>query len=394
MVRKRKSKRDSPKFSEVDRTFLILLIVLVVFGIIMIYNATGVSSQGTFGGAYRFVLLQLGWAALGFVGFYVFFKLNFERLRAISLPLFGAALFFLVLLAGVSVFSSCEKSNINFSPCINGAHRWIYLNPDPLPAVPLLGVIGFQPSEFAKLATIIYLAVVLEKSIKEKKDSFFIFVVITGLTSLLILIQPNMSTAALAFLIGLAMYFVSGATVAPLLLLIPAVFFSGLGFILSSEYRRARLLTFLNPAESGDLSLGYHIKQIQIALGSGGLFGLGFGQSRQKFQYLPEVASDSIFAIIGEEFGFIGTTIFVLLFTFFIYKGFQIAKNSPTLLGRLLATGVTTWIAFQFFVNVAAMTQIIPLTGVPLPLVSYGGSSLVFSLMGLGLLANISSRQA
>jgi cell division protein FtsW len=188
------------------------------------------------------------------------------------------------------------------------------------------------------------------------------------------------------------MFFVSGASLKPLFALLPFLFLSGVGFILSSDYRKARLLTFLNPTESGDLSLGYHIKQIQIALGSGGWFGLGFGQSRQKFQYLPEVASDSIFAVIGEEFGFIGATLFILLFSFFIYKGIQIAKDTPSLLGKLLATGVTTWMAAQFFVNVAAMIHIIPLTGIPLPLVSYGGSSLVFSLMGLGLLANISAR--
>ena len=203
-----------------------------------------------------------------------------------------------------------------------------------------------------------------------------------------------MSTAALIFLIGLAMYFVSGAKLLPLLVSLPVLVVTGIGFILSSSYRRDRLLTFLNPGESGELSLGYHIKQIQIALGSGGWFGLGFGQSRQKFQYLPEVASDSIFAIIGEEFGFIGTTMFVVLFSYFIFKGFTIAKESTNLLGRLLATGVTTWVAFQFFINVAAMTRIIPLTGVPLPLVSYGGSSLVFSLMGLGILANISARNS
>jgi len=133
------------------------------------------------------------------------------------------------------------------------------------------------------------------------------------------------------------------------------------------------------------------MKQILISLGTGGTFGVGFGQSKQKFQYLPEVASDSIFAIIGEEFGFVGTTIFVLAFSFFIYKGFQIAKNSPDMFGRLLAAGVTTWMAVQFFVNVAAMIRLIPLTGIPLPLVSYGGSATVFSLIGLGLLSSVSN---
>jgi cell division protein FtsW len=168
------------------------------------------------------------------------------------------------------------------------------------------------------------------------------------------------------------------------------MFVAAIVFIFSSEYRRSRLTTFINP-DSGDLSFGYHIKQIQIALGSGGFWGVGFGQSRQKFSYLPEVAGDSIFAIIGEELGFIGTTAFVLVFSYLIYKCYSVAKDTDDLYSRMIVVGVTTWIAGQFFVNLAAMLRIIPLTGVPLPLVSYGGSSLVFSLMGLGLIAKVSA---
>ena len=345
-----KTRKDDYSIKDVDRSFLTLLVALLLFGVVMIYNATGVYSQGTFGGAYRFALLQASWLAIGLLGFYVFFKLNLDSLRRLSLPLFGVALLFLIVLSLASIFTKCESSGFIFAPCVNGAHRWLYVNPPPLPQIPLLGVLGFQPSEFAKLALIIYLGVMLDKIIRNKESPFIVS--------------------------------------------LPVLFTLGVGFILSSDYRRTRLLTFLNPGASGDLSIGYHIRQIQIALGSGGLWGLGFGQSRQKFQYLPEVAADSIFAIIGEELGFIGTTVFILIFSFFIYKGFMLARNSPTLLGRLLATGITTWVAAQFFVNVAAMTRLIPLTGVPLPLVSYGGSSLVFSLMGLGLLANISARSS
>src|SRR3989344_800404 len=398
MSPRKKTRESSYKagygIKDIDRSFLILLIALLVFGVVMIYNATGVYSQGAFGGAYRFALLQVGWLGIGLLGFYFFFKLDFDTLRRISLSLFGIALLSLVVLSLAILFSGCCSGGLIFAPCVNGAHRWLYVNPPPLPQIPLLGVLGFQPSEFAKLALVIYLGVLLDKFVRNKEKPFWVFIILVGLTSVLVLMQPNMSTAALLFIIGLSMYFVSGASLAPLVALLPPLFLAGVGFILSSDYRRARLLTFLNPAESGDLSLGYHIRQIQIALGSGGLWGLGFGQSRQKFQYLPEVAADSIFAIIGEEFGFIGTAVFILIFSFFIYKGFMLAKDSTTLLGRLLATGITTWIAVQFFVNVAAMTRLIPLTGVPLPLVSYGGSSLVFSLMGLGLLANISARNS
>ncbi|OGC45558.1 hypothetical protein A2V49_00955 [candidate division WWE3 bacterium RBG_19FT_COMBO_34_6] len=134
---------------------------------------------------------------------------------------------------------------------------------------------------------------------------------------------------------------------------------------------------------------GYHIKQVLIALGTGGVFGIGFGQSRQKFQYLPEISSDSIFAIIGEEFGFIGTTLIVTAFGYLIYLGLQIAKEAPDSYGKMLAVGITSWIGLQFFINIAAMVGLIPLTGIPIPLISYGGSSMLFSLSALGILYNI-----
>lgn len=385
-------RRKLKSIKDIDKTLLVLLGFLILFGIVMIYNATVVYSQGTFGGAYRFALLQIVWVLVGLIGFWAFFQINYSNIRKISLPIFGTALGFLLLLGIASIFVDCESGTVPFTPCINGTFRWFYFNPAPLPEIPLLGRVGFQPSEFTKLALVIYLAVLLEKNIKKGLDVFYAFLVIAGLTSFLILLQPNMSTAVLLFLIGLVMYFSSGASIKPLILTIPGLFVAGLGFILFSEYRRDRLLTFLNPEDSAGLSLSYHIKQIQIALGSGGIFGLGFGQSRQKFKYLPEVSADSIFAIIGEEFGFIGTAVFVLIFSILIYKGFSIAKQAPDMLGKLLAVGVTSWIGLQFFVNIAAMTRLIPLTGIPIPLVSYGGSSAVFTLMALGLLANISAK--
>jgi cell division protein FtsW len=185
------------------------------------------------------------------------------------------------------------------------------------------------------------------------------------------------------------MYFASGASLKELLILIPSLLILLVVSIFGSPYRRTRFMTLLGGNTLVDLSSGYHIKQILLALGSGGFWGVGFGQSKQKFNYLPEVASDSIFAIIGEEFGFIGTSLVMLAFMYLIYKGYSIAKNSKDLSGRLLAIGVTSWIGLQFFVNVAAMTKIIPLTGVPIPLISYGGSSMLFSMMALGILANV-----
>lgn len=371
-----------------DKGFLITLFVLLLFGIVMVFNATAVYAQGTFGEAYRLVILHVGWILVGVIGFYFFYNFDYRNLYYLAMPIFIVSLFLLLILAIFGVLP-CSLDTI-FAPCINGANRWFYLNPSPLPSIPFLGVIGFQPSEFAKFALVLYLSMVISKNIKDSYSVFLSYLVVVGIVSFLIILQPNMSTAVLIFVLGSAIYFSSGAWLTPFFVLIPALTFGSIGMILSSSYRRERLLTFLNHSEAGSLVEGYHIKQVLIALGSGGLFGVGFGQSKQKFQYLPEVAADSIFAIIGEELGFIGTTLLIGLFFYLVYKGYKVAKNAPDLFGRLLSVGFTTWIAFQFFVNIAAMTKIIPLTGVPLPLISYGGSSMVFSLIGLGVLANVS----
>jgi cell division protein FtsW len=390
---KKRTKITALKGGESDKTLLVIIGFLLIFGVVMIHNATVIYSHGVFGGAYRFVLLQIGWIAAGLVGFIFFYRYDHTKIAKIAYPLFLLSLIPLALLALLGLLNkigllSCGNSVV-FAPCINGAFRWLYINPPPFPRLPLIGVLGFQPSELAKLSTVLYLSVQVQKTIKEG-TSFTVYIISAGLVSFLILMQPNMSTAALVFLIATSIYFASGSSIRPLIVTLPALIATGIIGMLMSPYRRARLLTLIGDGDENSLSLGYHIKQILIALGSGGIFGVGFGQSRQKFQYLPEVSSDSIFAIIGEEMGFIGTASVVIIFVLFILKGISIARGAPDMLGRLLAVGITSWIGLQFFVNVAAMTKIIPLTGVPIPLISYGGSSMIFSLMGLGVLASIS----
>lgn len=391
------SKRISPLvlLNEIDRSLVLVLGVFLTFGLLIIYDATAVLSQELYGFAYRFVLLQFGWILVGSLGFYFFASLSKETLIKLATPIFIVTVLTLFLLALFGILP-CDLSII-FAPCINGANRWFYLNPDPLPSLPVLGVLGFQPSELGKFALILFLSALLNKNVsKDAFNNFFGYLFVTGIVAFLVLLQPNLSTMLLLSAIGTAIYFSSGSELKPLFMLIPVAFFAVVFLMVYSPYRRDRLMTFISGGSSGAESLetGYHIRQILIALGSGGVTGVGLGQSRQKFQYLPEVFADSIFAIIGEQFGFIGTTILILGFAFLIYKGFTIAKNSNDLFFRLLAVGVTTWIALQFFVNVAAMTRLIPLTGIPLPLISYGGSSLVFMLMGLGLLANVSRKSS
>jgi cell division protein FtsW len=394
----RKVKRyKPPKKTSADKTLFILIGILLLLGVVMIHNATVIYAQGLFGEAYRLVLLQIAWIAVGLVGFMFFYRYDYRNIEKIAYFLIVFSLIPLLVLGFLGALTRfgllpCTDT-VAFAPCINGAYRWVYLNPPPFPKLPLAGVVGFQPAELAKLSLIVYLSVQIQKNIKKGNTAFWIYLITGGLIAGLIVLQPNMSTAVLIFLIASVIYFSSGASIWPLLATLPALGISGLLFVLLSPYHRERFFTFSGETVGQDLTLAYHIKQIMIALGSGGLFGVGFGQSRQKFQYLPEVSSDSIFAIIGEELGFIGTALVVVLFVLFIYKGFSIAKQAPDLLGRLLAVGITSWIGLQFFVNVAAMTEIIPLTGIPIPLISYGGSSMIFSLMGLGILANIASQK-
>ena len=376
----------------IDGYFLLTLIIILAFGTLMIYDATAVFAQGEFGGAYRLVALHIGWILAGGILFFVFSKFDYHKLKKIAFPVFLLSLFFLLLLAIAGLLFSCD-TEIIFMPCYYGARRWFLLNPAPLPSIPFVGVLGFQASEFMKLCLVMYLSVLLNKNKGDSLTSFLVTAVVVGVVFLLVLAQPNMSTALLFAAIGLTIYFASGSSMLPVLIAAPPFGMFGGLFVFFSDYRRQRLLTFLGGGNEDTLASGYHIQQIMISLGSGGLFGVGIGQSIQKFNYLPEIYADSIFAVIGEELGFVGTTAFIILYAFFIYKGFDIAKKAPDLLGRLLAVGITSWIAYQFFINISAMVGLIPLTGMPLPLVSYGGSSTIFSLIALGILANVSSHR-
>jgi cell division protein FtsW len=370
-----------------NNSLFILILSLLGFGLLIIADSTLVTSSKLYGSPYRFSILQLVWILMGLAGYSLFSYLDYKNLEKFSVFLFIFTTISLVALAALG-FLPCGSS-IGFAPCINGANRWLYLNPDPLPKIPFMGVLGFQPGELAKLSLILFLAFKIGKDTKGGKNPFKTYLIASGIVALLVLMQPNMSTSAMLFVLGTAVYFASGASLRELFFLIPSLILLGAVSIFASPYRRVRFLTLLSGREDADLSSGYHIKQILLALGSGGFWGLGFGQSKQKFNYLPEVASDSIFAIIGEEFGFIGTTLIMAAFAFLIYKGFSIARKTKDPVGKLLAIGISTWIGLQFFINVAAMTKIIPLTGVPMPLISYGGSSMLFSMVGLGILSNI-----
>ena len=273
----------------------------------------------------------------------------------------------------LSVFCLLVVLLPHFSLSALGARRWISIGP-----------INFQPSEFIKLGLALYLAKVASK--KMKPISYFLPVV--GV-AFLIMLQPDLGTTLIVATIGLSQIFVSGVSLLYFgaALLIGA--FGTLVMILVSPYRKDRLLTFFESTRD-PLGKSYHIRQVLLGLGSGGIFGVGFGASRQKYLFLPEASTDSIFAVIAEELGLIGAIAIILLFLYFLFKGLKIARSAPDDFSKILATGITAWIGGQAFLNIASMVALVPLTGIPLPFLSYGGSSLVMVLTACGILLNIS----
>lgn len=362
----------SGKNKNLDKTLLFTILILMIFGLVMIASAGVIYSETRFGDNYYFFKHQLFFGFLpGLITLYFFQKIDYHYWRKIAAPLFLISLIFLVLVFIPGIGTK-----------IYGASRWIQL-----------WHFSFQPSEMAKIATIIYLAAWLESRGKRRIGDFFEgmapFLGILGILGFLILKQPDTGTLGLIVLVSGIIYFVSGAKISHVLALILTVI-AGLGMLIKiAPYRMNRFLVFLNP-ELDPRGIGYQINQALLAIGSGGIFGIGLGHSRQKFNYLPEPVGDSIFAIIGEELGIIGAGILILLFVVLAFRGFRIAKNSPDEFGKLVAAGITSWIVFQAFINIAAITSIIPLTGIPLPFISYGGTSLIFLLAGAGILLNIS----
>ncbi len=340
-----------------------VVLLLVIFGILMIFDASSISSLTEFGNKYYYIKDQLKGVVLGIFGFFFASMFNYRRYYQLALPLL---LFCLVLL--ILVFIPA------FGIQALGAHRWIDFR-----------IFRLQPSEVTKLATIMYLAAWLSQ---KEKDRLTAFLLLMGFVVGLIMLEPDMGTSFIIVSVGLVIYFISGAPLKHFIAIIPLVFTAVTAFAIAAPYRFNRIMTFLNP--SGDpLGASYHVRQILIALGNGGLWGLGFGKSRQKFFYLPEASTDSIFAIIAEELGFIGATFLIIVFITLLYRGYLISKRAPDTFGRFLAFGIVSWFALQIIINLSSMVILTPLTGVPLPFISYGSSSLVVVLYATGILVNI-----
>jgi len=357
-----------------DKTLLTVVSILLVFGLIMIASAGVIYSETRFADGYYFFKKQLISGVLpGMIALYVFSKLDYHFWKKVAVPMFFTSVVFLILVFVPGIGSS-----------IYGASRWIQLGP-----------LSFQPSEMTKLSIIIYLAAWLESRgttrIKDFFEGMLPFLGIMGLIGFLIMKQPDTGTLGVIVLTSFAIFFVAGARTAHLASM-GAMGVAALWILIKIEpYRFNRILAFLDPGADPQ-GIGYQINQALLAVGSGGFWGVGLGHSRQKFNYLPEPVGDSIFAVMGEEIGMVGASMLVILFVILAMRGIKIAKNAPDAFGRLIATGITMWIVLQAFVNIGANIALIPLTGIPLPFISYGGTSLVFLMAAIGILLNISKQ--
>ena len=351
-----------------------LVTTLLVIGTIMIYSATSARAVVSLNPINLTFLKHILWVVFAIIGMLTMMKLDYYYIQKYSklILVIALALLIIVLIPGIGTTT-------------NGASRWIRIG----------SYFGFQPSEFAKLAMIIfmssYIATKQEKMANFTKG-FLIPVVLIGLVSLLILKEPDLGTAIFVSLISFILIIVGGTRIVYVVFTLMAAAPHIYSIIYKIQaYQKARLLAFLDPWKDPE-GIGYQIIQSWIALGSGGLTGLGLGESRQKLFFLPESSSDFIFSIIGEELGFIGTTGIIIIFALLAWQGMRVCRSAPDMLGFSLALGITLSITLQSAINIAVATGAMPTTGLPLPFISAGGSSLLLSSIGIGILLNIAKK--
>ncbi|MEE9315737.1 MAG: putative lipid II flippase FtsW [bacterium] len=356
----------TPEYHRGDIFLLSVVLFLVFIGVVMVFSASAIVSHEKFDTSYLFLIKQIIWTVMGVFLMLVLARIDYNKLQKFSRPLmvFSFSLLVLVLLI--------EPGEIK---------RWLKF-----------GMVNFQPSEMAKICLILYIADVLDRKgskLQDFKKGLLPILAVAGVFLILIYAEPDLGTAVILGLVVLAMLFMGGVRLSHLLSLvlasIPLLYFA----VFHVGYRRERILTFINPWADAQ-RIGYQIVQALLALGSGGFFGKGLGASRAKLFFLPEPYTDFIFSIIGEELGFLGASLIIFLFVIIAWRGLHIATRAPNQFGNLLAAGITFLITFQAVLNISIVTACLPTKGITLPFLSYGGSSLVFSLAGVGILLNIS----
>jgi cell division protein FtsW len=358
--------------TSIDKTLLTTVAALCLLGLVMVYSSSEAQGIVAHGNASYFFQHQLIWLAIGAAGALLALGLDYHRLRALApgLMILVVVLLVLVLVPHLGVSR-------------NGARRWFGI-----------GNLTIQPAELAKVGLVCYLARWLEKSsarVRSVREGLIPFLLMLGLVVGLVLLEKDLGTSMVLAIIAIAMFMVAGARWHHVVAVVALAAGAMVALIKLEPYRYNRMAAFLNPW-SDSLNTGFQSVQSVLALGTGGLSGIGLGNSIQKYQWLPEAHTDFIFAIIGEELGLIGTLMVLCLFCLLAYRGYRAALRAPDTFGLLLATGITTWITFQAFVNMAAVAVVLPTTGIPLPFVSFGGSSLSVTLTAVGLLLNISAQ--
>ncbi|MEK7452331.1 MAG: putative lipid II flippase FtsW [Patescibacteria group bacterium] len=364
---------ESQGRGSMDYVLLSIVSTITLFGLIVLLSASSPNGYHQFGDSYYYLKHQLIFGLIpGIAGLLAFSRIPYQfwKKHAWNLLLLSIGLLILVFIPG-------------FSAGIGTSHSWISIG----------GIFSIQPSEIVKLTFLFYLAAWLgsrdERGVRDMHSGFIPFLVSLGVITFLMILQPDTGSMSIIAVMSLIVYFVAGAPLGYLAGLLAAGI-GGLGLLIStSSYRAARITTFLHP-ELDPKGIGYHINQALLALGSGGIFGLGYGRSLQKFQYLPEVAGDSIFAIIGEEMGFVMTVTTICFFMMLLWRLVRIAKRAPDKFAKYLVVGIAAWLVTQAFENIASMASLMPITGVPLPFISYGGTSLAISLCAIGVVLNIS----
>ncbi len=364
---------ESRTHGTMDYVLLMIVSTIILFGLIVLLSASSPNGYHQFGDSYYYLKHQVIFGLIpGIFGLVVFSRIpyTFWKKHAWNLMLISIALLVMVFIPGLAAG-------------IGTSHSWATVG----------GIFSFQPSEIVKLTFLFYLAGWLgerdERSVQDMKTGFIPFLLALGAIAFLLILQPDTGSMSIIAAMSLAVYFVAGARLDYVGGLVIAGI-SGLGLLIAATpYRAARFTTFLHP-ELDPKGIGYHINQALLALGSGGFFGRGYGHSLQKFQYLPEVAGDSIFAVIGEEMGFVVTVLTIGLFIVFLWRMVDLAKRAPDKFSKYVIVGIAAWIMIQAFENIGSMVALMPITGVPLPFISYGGTSLAILMCAIGVVLNIS----
>ncbi|MGI5841417.1 MAG: FtsW/RodA/SpoVE family cell cycle protein [Patescibacteria group bacterium] len=340
-----------------------LTFLLITIGLVFISLSSLSEANSTIGDKFFFIKKQLSWLLVGTLSYVVFTKIKLSVIKNLSFPLYIASILTLILVLIPTLGNQAL-----------GARRWLDL-----------GIIGIQPSETVKFTSVVYFSYLFSRESKRNIKNLVIYLAIPFF---LILLQPNLSTAILISTIVITVYYLAGGEITSLFFL--CFFAALLSFLLifTSDYRSARFKTLFNPQENTSTA-SYHSNQIILALASGGFFGKGVANSDQKYRYIPKVSTDSILAVIGEETGFIGVGLILFLYLYLVVYLFKLAAKITDPFQSLFVNSTACWIAYQCLINVSAIVAIIPLTGVPLPFISYGGSSLITLLSAIGLVVNI-----